>query len=197
MLWELNDLINGVPRSVTDQLPSDAIDSILAIRGPLRAHHRYRARQDFVDFVRMMKVYVHDSPERALLTGICWIDENLIAVKVAQLSKVARVGKTQLNEALTWISEQSLPISAERRVWLVNQIPQLNNGTPLREWSFRRLSPDGLGGGQRLIAPVRPHCVKVTAQLPPIEEISSHIIVRFGPGCSDLPRIFQGIVHKG
>jgi hypothetical protein len=145
-----------------------------------------------------MKDYVRDSPERALLAGICWVDEELIAVRVAQLSKIAKISKTQINEALTWISKEALPISAERRTWLIAIIPQLDDGSHLRDWSFRRLVPYTPGDHGRLnapepIGPVVQHCAKVTPPLPPIGEISDHFVTLLGPGCGDLPSILEGL----
>jgi hypothetical protein len=146
------------------------LKGLRTLRASFRPHHRHNAKRDFRALLHAIKTYVGGSSDRALICGICWCNDDLIAVKVAQLSRVLQRSKTTLNDALTWVSEQALPICAELRILLTERIPMLSDGARLRDWSFRRLKPKGLEERRRFEFPVEPP--KLREQLPSIETLA-------------------------
>jgi hypothetical protein len=167
---DVDDVLKEVPPSIRAHISESDVQGLRNLRASFRPHHRHNATRDFRALLHALKTYVGESSDRALICGICWCNDDLVAVKVAQLSRVLQRSKTTLNDALTWVSEQALPICAELRLLLTERIPMLSDGARLRDWSFRRLKPEGLEERRRFEFPVEPP--KMREQLPSIDTLA-------------------------
>jgi hypothetical protein len=201
--------MNGVAPDARGALSRGDVERLSSFAASLPPHHRHNAQGDFKRVLHELREFVSDSSVRALAAGICWCQDDMVAVRVARLAAVLRRSKTQINELLASVSREALPISAERRLVLVARIPQLDDASTLRDWSFRRLKPESPGARQRMECPDDPlspaeytqddafamsvRLPERRANLPSILRLQSHFLRNLTPHCADLPALFDGL----
>jgi hypothetical protein len=105
----------------------------------------------------MLRIYIGDSPTRALVCGIIWLD-NGFAINTHQLSLVSNRSKSSINASMQALGYGTVPSGADVAPQIEQAFPCLRGqSADLRQWTIRRkmdeMPPPGTLSQEPLVGP--------------------------------------------
>ena len=116
------------------------------------ANQRYRRNQRmqlFTDSLLRIKRFCHkgdaDDWKRCLVCGICWVNDNVLALNNQRLNWFMGKSKSTINDVLTKLRFKYIPINRENGHTVTEKIPYLEkHPEELRQWSLRHTRDPGV-----------------------------------------------------